>query len=71
VHRDFAGIGLSKKMVDFATQEAKRRDFVRLRLDTDARKAKLCTIYGKLSFTLVGKETVGDSSTAFFEKRVV
>lgn len=67
VHRNFASTGLPRHMVTFAQQEATRRRFSRLRLDTNAGVQKLCDLYIQLGFTLIGEELVRNSKTAFFE----
>lgn len=68
VHRDFAGQSLPIKMIDYANNQAKKRGFNRLRLDTNADEKKLCKIYEDLGFTLKGIEEENESKTAFFEK---
>jgi len=70
VHRDFAGQGLPKRMVSFAKDEAKRRGFSLLRLDTIADVKKLCSIYEDLGFKLMGTEDEDKHKMAFFEKEV-
>lgn len=70
VARDFAGQGLSKVMVDFASEEAKRRNLPRLRLDTDADEEKLCKLYERLGFHLMGTEQEEAHRTAFYQKEV-
>jgi len=42
VRREFAGKGLSAKMVEHAVRECSRRGIGYLRLDTDVTKPKLC-----------------------------
>lgn len=70
VHRDFAGQGFPKTMVDFAKNEARTRGFTLLRLDTIADEKKLCLIYESLGFKLVGTEDEDGHKTAFYEKKV-
>lgn len=67
VHRDFAGQGFSKLMVDFAKKEAKKRGFSLLRLDTDAQEEKLCRLYESLGFQKMGKEKEDDCTTVFYQ----
>lgn len=70
VARDFAGQGYSKVMLDFAAEEARKRDFELLRLDTDANEKKLCELYESLGFKLMGTEQDVDHVTAFYQKDV-
>lgn len=70
VARDFSGQGYSKKMVKFATKEARKRGFPLLRLDTDANVGKLCDLYEGMGFKLRGTESEGGHVTAFFEKKL-
>lgn len=70
VHRDFAGRGLSLKMVKFAKKEARRRGFNILRLDTNADEEKLCQLYDDMGFRLMGVEKEGKHSTAFYELKL-
>lgn len=70
VARDFAGQGLSKVMIDFAAEEAKRRNLPRLRLDTDAEEKKLCQLYEGLGFNLMGIEGEGDHGVAYYQREV-
>jgi GNAT superfamily N-acetyltransferase len=67
VNRDFAGKGLSKKLIDFAKNEAQKRGFSRLRLDTIAEEKKLCAVYEKIGFVLMGSEKEGEHLTAFYQ----
>jgi len=70
VARKFAGKGLPNVMIKFATNEAQKRGFKLLRLDTDADEEKLCSLYIKLGFKMMGTEKEGDHKTAFFQKVV-
>lgn len=67
VHRDFAGQGLSQTMIDFAKDEARRRGFKLLRLDTDAHEKKLCLLYEDAGFKLMGTEDGEVHKTAFYQ----
>lgn len=67
VHRNFAGRGFSRVMVEFATKEARRRGHKRLRLDTNADEEKLCKLYESLGFKLMGIEQEKDRKTAYFQ----
>jgi len=70
VHRDFAGQGYPKIMIDFAKDEARKRGFSLLRLDTSADEKKLCSIYEGLGFKLMGIEDEGEHKTAFYQEKV-
>jgi ribosomal protein S18 acetylase RimI-like enzyme len=71
VRRDYSGIGLSRKMVEFAIEECRRRDVRYLRLDTGWCKEKLCNLYESLGFELVGKRLLEDGSEyALFEMKI-
>jgi GNAT superfamily N-acetyltransferase len=68
VRRDYSGMGLSHKMVEFAIEECRRRDVPYLRLDTGWGKYKLCNLYESLGFNLVGKSLLEDRGEfALFE----
>ena len=71
VRRKYSGIGLSRKMVEFATEECKKRNISYLRLDTGWNKKKLCNLYESLGFELVGKTLIGDRGEfALFEMKI-
>jgi len=70
VAREFSGQGFSKVMIDFAAEEAKKRGFKRLRLDTNAKEEKLYKLYESLGFRLMGTEQKGDHKTAFYQKEI-
>lgn len=70
VARKFAGIGLSKVMIDFAGEEARKRKFSLLRLDTIADGKKLRNLYESLGFQLMGVQQEEDQKTAFYQKLV-
>jgi ribosomal protein S18 acetylase RimI-like enzyme len=72
VRREYSGEGLSKKMVEFAVQECRKRNVGYLRLDTGWNKKKLCNLYESLGFELVGKVELGDRGEfALFEKKIL
>jgi len=71
VHRDFAGKGLPKILIEFAKKEAKKRGFERMRLDTNAKEEKLVELYKYLGFKLMGTEKEGNDLTAFYQKEVI
>jgi ribosomal protein S18 acetylase RimI-like enzyme len=70
VSRAFAGQGFSNKMIDFAVEEARKRGFQLLRLDTNADEKKLCALYEKLGFQLMGMENEEGHTTAFYQMGV-
>lgn len=68
VAREFAGMGYSKVMIDFAAEEAIKRGLSLLRLDTNAEEEKLCKLYERLGFELMGVELEDEHSTAYYQK---
>jgi len=70
VNRNYSGIGLSKKMIEFAEIQGKKRGFEKLRLDTDADEPKLCNLYKSLGFKEMGIENEDGKNTIFFEKLI-
>jgi len=70
VHRQFAGMGLPKKIIDFAKQKAQEKNVKLLRVDTNANKIKLRKIYENLGFNLVAIEQEDYRKTAFYQKKV-
>lgn len=70
VDRDFAGLGLSGRMINFAAKEAKKRGFKLLRLDTDADEPKLCKLYKNLGFSVRGIEKEDERRAIFFEMKI-
>lgn len=68
VRRDFSGMGLPQKMVEFAVEECKKRDVHCLRLDTGWTNKKLCNLYKSLGFKIVDKFLLDDGGAfALFE----
>lgn len=70
VHRQFAGMGLPKAMINFATRLAKERNIELLRVDTNAKEMKLRKIYENLGFRLVGREQEDYRKTAFYQEKI-
>ncbi len=70
VARQFAGTGLPKLLVDFAGDQAKKRTFPFLRLDTNADEIKLRNLYECLGFHLMGIQKEEGQTTAFYQKLV-
>jgi len=68
VHREFAGKGLPKVVINFASKLAKKNNIKLLRADTNADEAKLCKIYEDLGFRLVATEQEDYRKTAFYQK---
>lgn len=66
VKREFAGQGLSDRLIDFAKQEARKRGLRLLRLDTHANQPKLCALYEGFGFERVGTQ----EDTAYYEKKL-
>jgi ribosomal protein S18 acetylase RimI-like enzyme len=71
VRRGYGGMGLSRKMVEFAIEECKRRNINYLRLDTGWAKKKLCNLYKSLGFEIVDKFLLDDGGAfALFEMKI-
>ena len=71
VRRQYSGLGLSKKMVEFAVEECKKRNVPYLRLDTGWNNKKLCSLYKSLGFEIVDKFPLeGGGAFALFEMRI-
>ena len=71
VEREFAGRGLVGIIMDKADEIAKQQGTSVLRLDTNADEPKLCAIYERLGFNLVGTLEEEGHNTAFYEKPVI
>ncbi|MCB2362210.1 GNAT family N-acetyltransferase [Clostridium estertheticum] len=71
VRREYSGIGLSQKMVEFAIAECRKRNIGYLRLDTGFNKKKLCNLYESLGFKFVGKILLDNRGEfALFEMKI-
>ena len=71
VRRRFAGMGVSKVMIDWVKNHAADKGVPYVRLDCIANRKKLCKIYMNQGFKQVDERQVfGDSPTARFEYRV-
>jgi GNAT superfamily N-acetyltransferase len=64
------GRGLGRELLAFAESEARRRGFGEVRLHTNAAMADNLTMYPKLGYTLVGRETRGGFHRVLFVKPV-
>jgi ribosomal protein S18 acetylase RimI-like enzyme len=67
VDREFAGQGLPQKLIMFAKEEAQKKGFKQLRLDTNSEEKKLCELYERLGFKKVGIDPEGDHKAAYYE----
>lgn len=71
VRREYAGMGLPGKMIEYATEECKRRNIKYLRLDTGWTNEKLCSLYKSLGFEIVDKFLFNDGGAmALFEMKI-
>ncbi|ERI91694.1 acetyltransferase, GNAT family [Clostridiales bacterium oral taxon 876 str. F0540] len=71
VRRDYAGMGLSGRLVEFSIEECKKLGIHYLRLDTGWNNKKLCNMYKNLGFELVDKFLLDDGGAfALFEMRI-
>lgn len=67
IRRKYAGMHLSKEMIDFAITECKKRGLKYLRLDTAGNIKKLCNIYESMGFVKVGQKVIADRDYALYE----
>ncbi len=71
VRREYAGLGLPGKMIEYAIEQCKRRDIKYLRLDTGWNNEKLCNLYKSLGFEIVDKYIFDDGGAmALFEMKI-
>jgi GNAT superfamily N-acetyltransferase len=70
VRRAFAGRGLSARMVNAAAGECRTRGAGFLRLDTDLRRPRLCSLYEGMGFLRVGHRAVDGRDYALFELEI-
>lgn len=71
VRREYSGIGLSRKMVEFSIEECRKRNIGYLRLDTGWNKKKLRSLYESLGFVLVGTIKLEDRGEfALYEMKI-
>jgi ribosomal protein S18 acetylase RimI-like enzyme len=70
VRRKFAGMNLSKKMIEYAINECRKKGIGYLRLDTNGDNSKLCEIYEELGFIQVEKIKLRFRNYALYELRV-
>lgn len=71
VRRNYAGMGLSKQMVETAIEECKKRSVTYLRLDTGWTNKNLCDLYKSLGFEVVDKFVLANGgSMALFEMKI-
>jgi GNAT superfamily N-acetyltransferase len=70
VRRAFAGRQLSARMVNAAAAECRERGARFLRLDTDVRRPRLCSLYEGMGFARVGHRSVGGRDYALYELKI-
>lgn len=70
VRRIYSGKGLSKKMIDYAIEDCKKKGVKYLRLDTGWNRNKLCQLYESLGFVKVGKKTINVKDYALYEMKI-
>ena len=68
VSREYAGKGISGKMITFAENECKNKGIKTLRLDCAGDRPKLCNIYESLGFIKIDRKIIGKYDIAFYEK---
>lgn len=57
-------------MIEFATDECRRRNVDFLRLDCAGDRKKLCSFYEKIGFKQVRRKMMGSFDVAFYELNV-
>jgi ribosomal protein S18 acetylase RimI-like enzyme len=67
VRRIYSGTGISRKMIEHAIEECKKRNITFIRLDCAADREKLCSFYKDFGFKQVDRRTVWKYDCAFFE----
>ncbi|MDT8717733.1 GNAT family N-acetyltransferase [Clostridium sp. 19966] len=71
VRRPYAGNSLSKKLIDYAIEECKKKNVHYLRLDTGLANTKLCALYRSYGFEIVDKIVLEDRGAfALFEMKI-
>ena len=68
VSREYAGKGISGKMIKFAENECKNKGIKTLRLDCAGDRIKLCNLYESLGFKQINRKMMGNYDVAFYEK---
>ena len=67
VRRKYAGKGIAQKMIDYAIKECKTRTIKCLRLDCDADRIKLISLYKSLGFSKTAQRKMDEYTVALFE----
>ena len=70
VSREYAGKGVSGKMIKFAEKECKNKGIKKLRLDCAGDRIKLCDLYESSGFKQISRKMVGNYDVAFYEKDI-
>lgn len=70
VNPRFAGIGLGRRMVEFAAEECRKRGITGLRLDTGWRRERLRAHYETMDFVCVGRKVIGGREYALYERQL-
>jgi ribosomal protein S18 acetylase RimI-like enzyme len=70
IRRSFAGKGLSRRMVEHAVNECRKRGIEYLRLDTDFTKPRLRGLYESMGFVKAGRRFVDGKDYALYELRI-
>lgn len=70
VRRKYSGTGISKKMIEYAADECRRRNVDFLRLDCAGDRKELCSFYEKIGFKQVKRNMIGPFDVAFYELNV-
>lgn len=70
VCREYAGKGISTKMILFAETECKIKGIKKLRLDCDGNRPKLCSFYETHGFKQIDRKMIGIYDVVFYEKNI-
>lgn len=70
VKREYAGMRLSKQMVDFAANLCRSKGVKALRLDTGWKNTRLWQLYESYGFEKVDKYYLGDKAFALYEMKL-
>jgi ribosomal protein S18 acetylase RimI-like enzyme len=76
VKRDFAGMGYSEKLIEYAKKKCSDSNLQYLRLDCDANRKKLCAFYERNGFSLFkikkfNSKRLGFIKCALYEMKVI
>jgi len=71
IQRKYSGTGISKKMIEYAVEECRKRNVGFLRLDCAGDRKELCNFYEKIGFKQVRRKMMGPFDVAFYVLNVI